>query len=548
MNAMLFRHLFLSLSICICTGTVLSQDSLTATDIRHAARLFDITFTQNEIDSLLPDLEEYRSDYTQNRTLELDNSTGPAFYFKPFPAGYNVPKGRSVLRYTQRRLRIPTAGSDLAFYSIADLAYLIRNGLMTSEEMTEFFIGRLEEYDSVLHCVITITRERALERARKMDAEIAQGKYRGMLHGIPYGIKDLFAVKGYKTTWGAMPFKDQEFDVDATVVENLDTAGAVLIAKLTLGALAWGDVWYGGQTRNPWDTTLGSSGSSAGSAAAVAAGLVPFAIGTETLGSIVSPSTVCGTTGLRPTFGRVSRYGAMALSWSMDKIGPICRSAQDCAIVFEAIRGSDLKDHSTIDAPFSFDPDLSFAGLKVGYVKEAFEGDYAFRDQDSVALDVIRDLGIELTEVELPPYPDITFILTVEAAAAFDALTRSGDDDLLVRQIRNAWPNVFRSARFVPAVEYIQANRLRSILIEDMADLFEQVDVIVHPSWASPALTITNMTGHPTVVMPNGFHEDRPTSISVTGRLFHEGDLLRLAQAFQDATDWDEKKPPGFGE
>jgi len=271
--------------------------------------------------------------------------------------------------------------------------------------------------------------------------------------------------------------------------------------------------------------------------------LVPFALGTETLGSIVSPSTVCGTTGLRPTFGRVSRYGAMALSWSMDKVGPICRSAQDCAIVFDAIYGKDPRDMSTVDAPFSYSQDRGIDTLTIGYIPAIYNGDYTFKSQDSTTLELLRAHGFELKIVELPDYPSITFLLGVEAAAAFDDLTRNGNDDLLVRQIRNAWPNSFRAARFVPAVEYIQAMRLRSILIEEMADVFEKVDVIAHPSWASSMLWITNMTGHPTVVVPNGFHDGLPTSISFTGKLFREGDVLRLAQLYQDETEWDEKHP-----
>ena len=332
--------------------------------------------------------------------------------------------------------------------------------------------------------------------------------------------------------------------MDATVIQKLEQAGAVLVAKTTLGALAWGDVWFGGMTRNPWDTESGSSGSSAGSASAVAAGLLPFAIGTETLGSIVSPSTVCGTTGLRPTYGRVSRHGAMALTWSMDKIGPIARSAEDCALVLQAIQGSDGKDLTVMDMPFSFRPLSSPKLLKVGYLKSAFEQEYAFKKQDSLALKRLRDQGVELIPIELPALPEISFILEAEAAAAFDELTRSNKDDELVRQIKNAWPNVFRKARLIPAVEYIKANRLRSQLKEEMKKVFEQVDVYVHPSWASSSLRITNFTGHPCVVVPNGFQENgRPTSISFTSNLFKEGDALALAQFFQKRTRWHKQHP-----
>jgi Asp-tRNA(Asn)/Glu-tRNA(Gln) amidotransferase A subunit family amidase len=541
------RHLFtILLTTALVTPALTGQDSLTTEDIKHASKLFGISFSETEIDSMQQDLQENLEHYTANRKISVTNDVALALYFNPFPPGFQPTLGESRIRVTQQRIRLPLNRDELAYYSIPSLAYLIRNKLISCVELTEFFLGRLEKYDEELHCVISYTRARALSQAQELDAELAEGNYRGVLHGIPYGLKDLFAVKGYKTTWGATPYKDQVIDVDATVVEKLDNAGAVLIAKLTLGALAWGDVWYGEKTRNPWDTSSGSSGSSAGSASSVAAGLVPFAIGTETLGSIVSPSTVCGTTGLRPTFGRVSRYGGMTLSWSMDKVGPICRSAQDCAIVFEAIRGYDNRDPSTIQASFNFDPEADLSSKRIGYVKSDFDGDYRFHAQDSAALETLRSLGFELIEIDLPPYPDITFILSVEAAAAFDELTRSNDDDLLVRQIRNAWPNVLRSARFVPAVEYVQANRLRTLLIQQMDSLFQEVDMFVHPSWASPTLYIANMTGHPTVVMPNGFIDGTPTSISITGRLCREGEILELAQQFQEATQWDDKHPEGF--
>jgi len=333
-------------------------------------------------------------------------------------------------------------------------------------------------------------------------------------------------------------------DYNSTVVQKLEDAGAILVAKLTMGELAWGDVWYGGMTKNPWDVTTGSSGSSAGSASAVSAGLVPFAIGTETLGSIVSPSTVCGTTGLRPTFGRVSKYGAMALVWSMDKIGPITRSVEDCAIVFNSIYGVDGKDLSVIKAPFNYNITFDTKKLKIGYLKKSFEREYAFKKQDSLTLQTLRSMGYQLIPIELPSMPYIGFILDAEAAAAFDDLTTSNKDDQMVRQIKNAWPNNFRQARFIPAVEYIKANRLRTQLMLDMQKLFEQVDVYVHPSWGNTSLNITNLTGHPCVVLPNGFQENgRPTSISFTGKLFDEAALLIFAKAYQDKTDFHKKHP-----
>jgi Asp-tRNA(Asn)/Glu-tRNA(Gln) amidotransferase A subunit family amidase len=368
--------------------------------------------------------------------------------------------------------------------------------------------------------------------------ELKRGRYRSLLHGIPFGIKDLLATKDYNTTWGAVPFKDQMILADAVVLERLEEAGGVLVAKLSMGALAWGDVWFGGMTRNPWDTTQGSSGSSAGSASAVSAGLVPFAIGTETWGSIVSPSTVCGTTGLRPTYGRVSRTGAMALSWSMDKIGPICRTAEDLAIVFEAIEGPDGVDQTLYDVPFNYSHEIDYTKLRIGYLKLDFDKDYPFKKNDSIALAKLEELGAVLIPIELPDLPvnDMSFILSAEAAAAFDELTRSNDDDLLVRQIKNAWPNSFRSARFIPAVEYINANRLRYILIQQMQKIMEGIDLYVAPSWEGDNLLLTNLTGHPCVVVPNGFSEDgTPTSISFIGRLFDEGKLIAFAKKYQDS-------------
>ncbi|RMI25838.1 MAG: amidase, partial [Calditrichaeota bacterium] len=379
----------------------------------------------------------------------------------------------------------------------------------------------------------------------RADAEIAAGKYRGPLHGIPYGAKDLLAVKGYPTTWGAAPYKDQFIDKNATVIKRLEEAGAVLVAKLTMGALAWGDVWFGGKTRNPWNLEQGSSGSSAGSASATAAGLVAFAIGTETWGSIVSPSTRCGTTGLRPTYGRVSRNGAMALSWSMDKIGPICRSVEDCALVFNAIYGPDEEDPTLYDLPFNYDASLDIRKLRIGYLKSEFEKDTLNKPFNDAALQQLQKMGVELIPIELPDYPvwDISFILDAEAAAAFDQLTRSNRDDLLVRQIKNAWPNVFRMSRFIPAVEYINANRIRTILINRMTEIFKKVDVYVTPSFGTNLL-LTNLTGHPCVVVPNGFKDDgTPVSISFIGNLFGEAETLIVAKRYQDATGFHLKHP-----
>jgi Asp-tRNA(Asn)/Glu-tRNA(Gln) amidotransferase A subunit family amidase len=518
---------------------------ISKTDVKGAANIMGLEFSEPEIDSLMPALTEFRDAYIKNRDRQLDNGVYPAVMFNPVPPGMVIPQtgGRVQLRGVGK-LTLPEQKEKLAYMSIRELAELIRTKQISSVDLTKFFIDRLKKYDSKLKCVINFTEELAMEQAKKADEALAKGDYKGVLHGIPYGIKDLFATKVSKTTWGAKPYKDQSFDYNATVVEKLEAAGAVLIAKMSVGALAMGDVWYGGMTRNPWDMETGSSGSSAGSAAAVSAGLLPYAIGTETLGSIVSPSTVCGTTGLRPTFGRVSRYGAMALTWSMDKVGPIARSAEDCAIVFDAIYGPDGKDPSVIPAAFNYTSGFQPKSIKVGYLKSAFEQDYPFKVQDSIALNVFKKMGVELIPIELPEFPDIMHILTVEAAAAFDDLTRSGKDDELTRQLRNAWPNLFRQARFVPAVEYVQANRLRTKLMEQMEEVFKKVDVYIHPSWASSSLRITNFTGHPCVVVPDGFQDNgRPTSITITGKLFDEGTVLGLANTFQNYSNFNRLYP-----
>lgn len=542
------KFIFLCFAVVILTIPGFSQDtSITKSVIEQAEKIIAIEFTDAERDSMLGDLNENINSYQAIRNFGLQNSIPPSFIFNPLPVGLKIDEEKREPEFSDHSYTmLPEDKNELSFYSIPQLAYLIKTKQISSVELTKFFLERLKKYDPVLHCVISFTEERALEKAKQMDDELADGNYRGLLHGIPYGAKDLLAAKGYKTTWGAMPFKDQIINEDAEVIKKLDDAGAVLTAKLTMGALAWGDVWFGGKTRNPWDTTKGSSGSSAGSASAVSAGLVPFAIGTETYGSIVSPSTVCGTTGLRPTYGRVSRAGAMALSWTMDKVGPITRSAEDCAIVFNSIYGKDEADQTLIDAPFTYSSNSDLSKLKIGYVKNDFEKDYSFKKNDSLALLKLQQMGYELIPIELPDIPvnEISLILSVEAAAAFDELTLSGRDDLLVRQIKNAWPNAFRSARFIPAVEYINASRIRYILIQEMAKLFEKVDLFIAPSWTGKALLLTNLSGHPCVVLPTGFTEkETPTSITFIGNLFKEGEILELANKFQEETDHNKIHP-----
>jgi len=485
----------------------------------------------------------------------LPNSTPPALQFNPLPYGFRIPEPTPKIAWKiPSGIQKPAREADLAFMSIPELASLIRSGEISCVALTQFFLNRLKKYDPQLHCVVTLTESYAIERARLMDAELAHGTDRGILHGIPYGAKDLFSFPGYPTTWGAGAYKDQELDETAGIIQKLEDAGAILLAKTTLGALAMGDVWFADTTRNPWNLEEGSSGSSAGSASATAAGLLPFAIGTETWGSIVSPSTRCGTTGLRPTYGRVSRSGAMALSWSMDKVGPICRSATDCAIVFDAIRGSDPKDKTVLDAGFSFPEQADLSEMKIGYFKSAFDEDYGVSDFDKQSLKVLKKLGADLIPVELDidgiPVESLSLILTAEAAAAFDELTRSNRDTLLVRQHRYAWPNTFRTARYITAVEYIQANRIREDLIEDFHARIRDFDVIVMPSFmGGNQLLTTNLTGQPVVVVPNGFKDSgSPTSISFLGNLYEEGKVLAVAAAYQDATSFNRKRPPIFAQ
>lgn len=519
--------------------------------VRSAASIIGIDFTEAERDTMTSALEDTRGDLQAIRNLNMSNATPPALVFNPVPVGkeFDFVQSDPVFDLPQN-IDLPSNRDDLAFYTVAELATLIRNRKITSVELTEFFLDRIDTYDMQLEAIITVTKERALEQAAQLDAELENGTYRGPLHGIPYGAKDLLAVKGYKTTWGAMPYKDQIIHETATVVSKLDEAGAVLIAKTTLGALAYGDIWFGGRTNNPWDLEQGSSGSSAGSASGTAAGLFPFAIGTETLGSIVSPSTRNGATGLRPSYGRVSRHGAMALSWSMDKIGPITRSVEDAAIVFDAIQGPDGIDQSLIDLPFNYNAESDLSDLRIGYLKSAFERDYYNKERDNAVLDVLRDMGVELIPIALPEFQTGPLLITLyaEGAAAFDQLTLSNEDDLMQWQSPNAWPNTFRAARFIPAVEYINANRARYELIQKMEDeVMSQVDVYVTPAFGNANLLITNLTGHPSVVLPNGFTDDgRPTSITFTGDLFDEAGVLRVAKAYQEATNHHKKHPPLF--
>jgi len=534
---------------------------ITVDTIASAEEVAGVRFDPAERELMLDGLKQQEQRIEALHKVTLSNSVSPAIVFDPRPPGKKIPvEARRPMVHSKVAIRdVPADLEQLAFLPVTELSELVRRQRVTSLQLTQMYLARLKKYDPVLRCVITLTEDRALKQARAADAEIARGKYRGPLHGIPWGAKDLLAVRGYKTTWGAGPFKDQVIDADATVVQRLDAAGAVLLAKLTLGELAQGDIWFGATTKNPWKVDQGSSGSSAGPASATAAGLVGFSIGSETLGSISSPSTRCGTTGLRPTFGRVPRTGAMALSWSMDKLGPICRSVEDCAIVLDAIYGPDDHDNSVIPAAYHWNANLSPRSLRIGYVKSAFDTPqtdpndakrtlHATKKFDDAALEVFRRLGINLIPVDLPdiPYDAMRLILSAEAAASFDELTRSDRDKELVQQGKFDWPNSFRTSRFIPAVDYVNANRLRSIAIQKWDDLMRTVDVIVTPTGAAnlSQLVATNLTGHPAVIVPNGFRDDgTPVSLTFLGGLFEEAKVLAVARAYQEATGFHLRHP-----
>lgn len=545
-------------------GQVAEGQSVTTKAIRQAEWISGLSFTNEERELMLEDVNQALGNYARIRAVPLDNAVSPAILFFPDDPGAprRAEERETTVAGASPAARRPVSEDDLAFTPVTELAALLRGRQVSSVELTKLYLARLRRYDPLLHCVINYTEESALKQAERADREIAAGRYRGPLHGVPWGVKDLFAFPGYPTTWGAKPFKDQVRKEKATVIARLEEAGAVLIAKLAVGALAWGDVWFGERTRNPWRPEQGSSGSSAGPAAAVAAGLAGFSIGTETLGSIVSPCTRCGATGLRPTPGRVSRFGCMALSWTMDKVGPIARSVEDCALVFGAIHGRDGLDHSLVDRPFEWPLRRDVRTLRVGYIESLYDEGRLDRIDDDQrrerararieasrkSLAVLRELGFKLLPIELPdkyPIAPLRLILTAEAAATFDDLTRDGRDDELVRQVRNAWPNVFRAGQLIPAVEYIRANRIRTLLMGEMQRVMKDIDVYIAPTRGSSNLLLTNLTGHPTVVLPNGFRENgTPTSVTFCGRLYGETELLAVASAYQQASGFHLRRPP----
>jgi Asp-tRNA(Asn)/Glu-tRNA(Gln) amidotransferase A subunit family amidase len=525
---------------------VTTPSEITVRTIAEAEKLAGVEFTTGERKLILKDLGEMIQRHLDRRSLDLPNALAPAQIFDPrLPGLIFDQEQQPLIRSNDENEPLPDNDEDIAFAPVTKLSRWIERREISSTDLTKLYLDRLSRIGPELECVVTITEELALAQAKRADDELASGEYRGPLHGIPWGAKDLLDTAGIRTSWGAAPYSDRVPEADATVVERLDRAGAVLIAKLTLGALAYGDIWFDGRTRNPWNLEQGSSGSSAGSAAAVAAGLVGFALGTETLGSIVSPCMRCGATGLRPTFGRVARTGAMALCWSLDKIGPLARTVEDCLLVLDAIHGADVGDPSSLDMPLNFDATYSVRGLRLGYGPAWFDDEQA-TSVERLALQAARRLDLRLVPVELPdwPYESLMDILTVEAASAFEELTLSNRDDELVWQEPQAWPNLFRQTRFTPAIEYVQAERFRRMVMEMMAEQFECVDAMISPSFAGSLLLITNNTGHPSLTIRCGFNGDgTPQGITLWGRLFDEGTLCNIGIALETELDVWHRRP-----
>jgi Asp-tRNA(Asn)/Glu-tRNA(Gln) amidotransferase A subunit family amidase len=521
-------------------------ETITIEMLQSAERIAGVSFTPDEQRRLLEKLNGargYVAGFERLRAAGLGNDTQPAIVFNPVLPGRKLPTERRPLKRQRIDVSMPRSDEELAFLPLTHLARLVESRRITPTDLTKLYLARLKKHDPQLHCVVNLTEELALRQARQADQEIAAGRYRGPLHGIPWGLKDLLAVRGIKTTWGMSPFKDRVIDTDATVYSRLTNAGAILVAKLSTGALAVTAQWFGGLTRNPWNTQQDAAGSSAGPGAATAAGLVGFSIGTDTGGSIIGPSTRNGVSGLRPTFGRVSRYGGMTLAWTQDTVGPMCRSAEDCALVLDAIYGPDGKDNTVLDVPFNWDASSNVTKLRVGYMRAPADGaiDAQTRRNNEDALNVIRSLGVTLVPFALPDVPieAIDFIRYAETAAAFDDVTRAG----LLPQVERGpeesrRPDEIRAGHFIPAVEFIQANRFRMRVMEQVDQALGDLDLFIGSNQA-----LTNRTGHPVISIPNGFSQGSPTALHLTGRLFGEQEILLLAHAFQAKTDFHLRHP-----
>jgi Asp-tRNA(Asn)/Glu-tRNA(Gln) amidotransferase A subunit family amidase len=537
-----------------------AEPKITLDMLKSAEKIAGLEFTDAERDLLIDSVNQHLAGYEKLRLIPLPNSVPSSLRFSPVLPGMKFDMTRRPMAMSRvAEIKRPANLEDAAFWRIPQLARLIRTRQVRSVELTEMYLDRLKRYDEKLKFVITLTPDLAMAQAKQADTEIAAGRYRGPLHGIPWGAKDLIAKKGYRTTWGAAPFQDQTFDYDATIVKRLEDAGAVLLAKLSTGELAGGDRWFGGQTKNPWNPEEGSSGSSAGPASATAAGCVGFAMGTETGGSIVGPSARCGVYGMRPTYGRVSRYGVMTLAWSLDKAGPLCRGVEDCALVLNALQGPDGKDLTVTEVPFNWDASMDITKLRVGYIKAAFDEPRSVKeekDNDAAALEKLRSMGVMLKPIDFPDFPirELMAVMETEFSAAFDDLTRSNRDDLLARQGKGSDANLYRMNRFVPAVEYLQATRLRTLLMEAMDKTLSDIDVYLAPISSNRSgtphsvlninTTLTNLTGHPGIVVRNGLNaKGAPTSMTFIGKIYGEAKMLALAHAYQTATTWHEKHP-----
>jgi len=531
-------YLFISI-VALSSFYILEKKSVTVKNIISALKISGVVFPKKDIETMLSYVERNLGSYEEMRSYTLENNVSPALKFFVESDKNN----NTIYYFDPIQTALPENKEEIAFMTIGELSYLIKNKKITSVELTNIYLERIKKYDDALSAVVTLTDSLALEQAKVADKEIASGKYKGVLHGIPYGIKDLASFPGYPTTWGAQPLKNQYLNEKADVIKKLENAGAVMLGKLSSGSLARGDVWFGGKTKNPWDLSQGSSGSSAGSASAVAAGLVGFAIGTETLGSIISPSTRCGVSGLRPTFGKISTGGFMTLSWSMDKVGPIARSARDCAIILEKIKNQPNKPNML---PF----DNMGNKFKIGYLKEMFDKDTSRFSSNNNQTISFFSKEYDLTPIFLPkefPFKVFDVILRSEAGAFFDDFLLQGLDSNMVEQGSRSRANSLRQARLIPAVEYIQANRHREKLIKEVVSLFKEFDVILSPSFGGNQLLITNLTGHPVISIPNGFDKKgHPTSISLIGNYNSEHKILYFADIYQKETGHNKINPPLF--
>jgi len=516
------------------------SESITSDMIESAARLAGLNISAADREEMVTGINANLASYKALREIHIDQNVPPPLYFNPAVPGQTFSnERRPFVRGARNPVTRPSNLEDVAFWPVTDLSQLIESREVTSTELTRMYLGRIERYDSVLNSVITLTEELAIDQAARADREIAAGNYRGPLHGIPWGAKDVIAKRGYRTTWGSEAYRDQMVDLDATLVTRLEEAGAVLVAKLSTGEIARGDRWFDKQTRNPWKTDEGSGGSSAGPGSATSAGLVGFAIGSDTTGSILGPSRTCGLAGLRPTFGRVSRHGVMPVSWSLDKVGPMCRSVEDCALVFEAIYGPDNLDLAVVDMPFNWDGNKGLDGLRIGYLEDGYGDDTHANDR--ATLDSLRDMGARIEPVRLPKYADMDALqmLLVDEAAAFDELVQTGRIDMLIQDREEPEDMLMRVARLLPAVEYVQIHRLRMLMMQGMEEAIRDIDVYVSPHTGSTNTRATALTGHPGISVPNGFDETgKPTGILFVGKLYGEAELMAVAKTYQDANDF----------